>query len=228
MSRTESLSRRLMSRAQIAVWTIASLSAAAMLSAGMPGESRVAQSTSPQLPMWLQRGQPNDGHIILKALAGDWRVDKSIYIAMGTRERPARSREIVARRRLIAGGRYLHDVTEGPFAGSTYYRMGLLGYSTMDRRYEFVTVDGTNANMMIYRGEPLPADRLTSRPLVISMKGTFTDQGLIGEETAGRSVAMRTVITLDDSERHVIDLYFTPPGKPEMLIDRSVYTRLTN
>jgi hypothetical protein len=162
----------------------------------------------------------------LRALAGTWRVEKSLYIAVGTPERPATSRDLVARRRLIAGGRYLQDITEGPMAGGTYYRMGLLGYSTMDRRYELVTVDGTNANMMIYRGEALAVPPPASAMPVIDLTGAFTDQGLLGEETAGRSIAMRTVIRIEGPDRHVIELHFTPPGAAERLIDRSVYTRL--
>jgi hypothetical protein len=187
-----------------------------------------AHRSAQETPSWIRRGQPNEGHALLRALAGTWRVEKSLFIAIGTPEQPATSRDLVARRRLIAGGRYLQDITEGPLAGSTYYRMGLLGYSSMDRRYEWVTVDGTNANMMIYLGDALSPDRLASPTPVISMTGTFTDQGLIGEETAGRTVAMRTVIQVEGADRHVIELYFTPPERAEMLIDRSVYTRLPN
>ncbi len=37
-----------------------------------------------------------------------------------------------------AGGRFLYDVTEGTLADGPYWRMGVLGYSTMDERYEWV------------------------------------------------------------------------------------------
>jgi hypothetical protein len=194
--------------------------------AALPQARQSVPAGPQEPPAWLRRGQPGEGHVLLRALAGTWRVEKSLYIAIGTPERPATSRDLVARRRLIAGGRYLQDITEGPIAGGAYYRMGLLGYSTMDRRYELVTVDGTNANMMIYRGDALVAPPPASATPVISLTGTFTDQGLIGEDTAGRSVAMRTVIRVEGPDRHVIELHFTPPGGAERLIDRSVYTRL--
>jgi hypothetical protein len=58
------------------------------------------------------------------------------------------------------------------------------------------------------------------------MSGTFTDQGLISEQTAGRRIAQRTVIRIRSEDRHDIGLYFTAPARPEMLIDHSVYTRL--
>jgi hypothetical protein len=181
-----------------------------------------------EIPGFVRRGLPGPGHAALRGLEGDWRVEKALYVAVGTRERPAVSTDLIARRRWIAGGRYLQDVTEGSIAGGPYYRMGLLGYSNVDARYEWVTVDGTNANMMIYRSDRLtgPPPSGAGRNFEISMSGTFTDQGLIGEETTGRLVGQRTVIRIQSAHRHEIDLYFTPPGRPEVLIDKSIYTRM--
>jgi hypothetical protein len=91
----------------------------------------------------------------------------------------------------------------------------------MDERYEWITVDATNANMMIYLGAPRTAEQTP-----ISMAGVFTDQGVLGEETVGKPVGMRTVIRIESEDRHVMELYLTPPGADELLADRSVYTRL--
>jgi hypothetical protein len=181
-----------------------------------------------ELPGFVQRGLPGEGHAALKNLEGEWRVEKALYIAVGTRERPAVSGDLIALRRWIAGGRFLHDVTEGTIAGGPYYRMGLLGYSNVDARFEWVTADGVNANLMIYRSAVMRGGRLSAvEPgFTISLSGTFTDQGLVSEQTAGRSVGQRTVIRILGEDRHEVDLYFTPPGRPEMLIDHSVYTRV--
>ena len=181
-----------------------------------------------EVPGFIRRGLPGPGHAALRGLEGDWRVEKALYIAVGTREKPAVSSDLIARRHWIAGGRFLHDVTEGSIAGGPYYRMGVLGYSNEDARYEFVTVDGMNANMMIYRSDPVKGAEHSdaARHFAISMSGTFTDQGLISEQTAGLVIAQRTVIRIQSDDRHEIDLYFTPPGRAEMLIDHSTYTRM--
>ena len=181
-----------------------------------------------EVPGFIRRGLPGPGHAALRGLEGDWRVEKVLYIAVGTREKPAVSSDLIARRHWIAGGRFLHDVTEGSIAGGPYYRMGFLGYSNEDARYEFVTVDGMNANMMIYRSDPVKGAEHSdaARNFAISMSGTFTDQGLISEQTAGLVIAQRTVIRIQSDDRHEIDLYFTPPGRAEMLIDHSIYTRI--
>jgi hypothetical protein len=42
----------------------------------------------------------------------------------------------------------------------------------------------------------------------------------------GKSVPMRTVIKVESNDRHVFELYFTPPGKGEVLATRQVYTRV--
>jgi hypothetical protein len=181
-----------------------------------------------EVPGFIRRGLPGPGHAALRALEGDWRVEKALYIAVGTRESPAVSSDLIARRRWIAGGRFLHDVTEGAIAAGPYYRMGFLGYSNMDSRYEWVTVDGMNANMMIYRSDPVNNSQRfdAARGVEISMSGNFTDQGLFSEQTAGVVIGQRTVIRIQSDDRHEMDLYFTVPGKDEVLIDHSVYTRL--
>ncbi len=185
-----------------------------------------AQSANPppaqsEMPIFLRRGLPGAGHAALKPLEGMWRVEMSVYMVLGTPEKPAVSTDIVCRREWVAGGRYLRDVTEGTLAGSPYYRQGLLGFSNVDQRYEWVTIDSTNANMMIYLGMPGSGPRT---PII--MPGVFTDQGWLGEATAGKPVGMRTVITIESDDRHVFDLYFTPPGGAEILVDRKVYTRM--
>jgi Protein of unknown function (DUF1579) len=181
-----------------------------------------------EVPAFIRRGLPGPGHGALRALEGDWRVEKALYIAVGTREKPAVSSDLRARRRWIAGGRFLHDVTEGSIAGGPYYRMGFLGYSNMDARYEWVTVDGMNANMMIYRSDAVNGGQrfVAGRDVEISMSGHFTDQGLFSEQTAGVVIAQRTVIRIQSDDRHEMDLYFTVPGKDEVLIDHSMYTRV--
>ncbi len=113
------------------------------------------------------------------------------------------------------------DVTEGKVGGEPYYRLGVLGFSNVDHRYEWVTFDALNANQMLYYSKPLKAPGG-----VIELRGVFTDQGLLGEASAGKSIPMRTVIHIEGPDRHVIELFFDPPGKPEILIDRSVYTRI--
>lgn len=190
---------------------------------GMSATQSRAGATSKRaadLPPFVQRGLPGPFHEVLRPLEGTWVVEKSIYIAVGSKDHPAVSREMTCRRSWFGGGKHLQDITEGGLGDGTYYRMGVLGFSTMDHRYEWATFDALNANAMLYNSPALGAP--SSR---IVMSGVFTDQGLLGEAYAGKSIPMRTTLEILAPDRHVIDLHFMPPGKPEVLIDHSLYTR---
>jgi hypothetical protein len=49
---------------------------------------------------------------------------------------------------------------------------------------------------------------------------------VVGEQTVGKPVGQRTVIRIESNDRHVSELYFTPPGGKEQLALRIVYTRI--
>jgi hypothetical protein len=174
-------------------------------------------------PLVVTNGLPGEMHRRLDALIGEWNVEMSLFIAGGTAEKPLVSTDLVCHRSWIAetGGKFIKDVTEGKMNGDPYYRLGILGYSNMDKRYEWNTVDGLNSMMMTYKG----AKENTSASGDIVMSGEFTDQGLLGDKYAGKNIRQRTVIKIESPDRHVFELYFTPPGEKERLIDRKVYTR---
>ena len=177
-----------------------------------------------QMPKWRARGLPGPGHAALEPLVGTWRVQMNIHATMGRSadEPPLVSEDVTCRREWVAGGRYLEDTTEGTAAGGPVWRKGWLGYNNMDQRYEWVTIDSLNSDMMIYAA----ADNSGTR-MPISMSGVFTDQGVSGEENAGKPVGMRTVIMIENADRHVFELYFSPPGRQEVLATRQVYTRVS-
>ena len=168
-----------------------------------------------QAPPLVQRGMPSGGHKALEPLVGDWDVTMTLYAAMGTPEKPY-TVKVRTKREWIAKGRFVRDVSEGP----DYFRQGTLGYSNIDLRYEWVTQDAMNANMMVYLGKPGSGVRMP-----ISMSGTFTDQGILGEDTVGKSIGQRTEITITDNDHHRIDLFMTPPGGEERLVDSKAFVR---
>jgi Protein of unknown function (DUF1579) len=181
------------------------------------------QSTTQQaVPPWVQRGIPSSGHGVLAPLAGSWRVELSVYGTMGRSPDlpPLVSRDIHTTRVWIADGQYLEDTTEGIVEGKPYWRRGWLGYSNLDRRYEWVTV-APRVPMMIYLGKPGSGEQMP-----IEMTGVFTDQGVVSEQTVGKPIGQRTVIRIENNDRHVFELYFTPPGGKEQLALRMEYARI--
>jgi hypothetical protein len=177
-------------------------------------QAQTAQSAD--VPPFVQRGMRGPMHERLDALVGDWKVESSFMVAGGTAEKPLHGEQMRTHREWVAG-HYLQDTTQGMLAGSPYFRIGYLGYSTMDKRYEWITMDAVNANMMIYQGKP-GSDAL-------NMSGTFTDQGVLGEDMVGKEIGQRSEFTIETPDRHVLRMYFTPPGGREFLAAEMIYTR---
>ena len=183
----------------------------------------ISQTRSSTIPTWVRRGLPGPGHHALEPLIGKWRVHKSLYGTMGRSPNlpPIVSDEIITTSEWVASGHYIQDTTEGTVNGQAYWRRGWLGYSNMDKRYEWVTIDPLNTTMMYYLGKPGSG---IGAP--IEVIGVFTDQGVVNEQTVGKAVRMRMVIRIENNDQHAFELYFTPPGGKEQLADRSVYTRV--
>lgn len=179
-------------------------------------------TTQPAVPRWMQRGIPGAGQAALAPLVGSWRVEMSIYGTMGRSPDlpPIVSRDIRTTRVWVADGQYIEDTTEGMVEGNPYWRRGWLGYSNLDRRYEWVTI-APRVPMMIYLGKKGSGEQMP-----IEVTGVFTDQGVVSEQTVGKPVGQRTVIRIESNDRNVSELYFTPPGGKEQLALRLVYTRM--
>jgi hypothetical protein len=173
------------------------------------------------VPPMVDRAAPGPGQQALDPLVGDWQVEKTLFVAIGTPEHPALSEKMTTHREWVGDGRFLQDTTQGTLKGKPYFRTGLLGYNNMDRRYEWTTADNFTPTLMAYQG----ADGSpTESP--IDMRGSFTDLGITGEANVGATIPMRTHIIIDSPDRHEIEIYFTPPGGAEVLADRMVFTRI--
>ena len=179
-------------------------------------------TTQQTVPSWVQRGIPGAGHAALAPLLGSWQVEMSIYGTMGRSPDlpPIVSKDIRTTRLWIADGQYIEDTTEGTVDGKPYWRRGWLGYSNLDRRYEWVTV-APRVPMMIYLGKPGSGEQMP-----IEVAGVFTDQGVVSEQTVGKPVGQRTVIRIESNDRHTFELYFKPAKSKEQLALRMVYTRI--
>ncbi|MBF6176513.1 DUF1579 family protein [Nocardia blacklockiae] len=181
--------------------------------------SQAAPTTSVTAAVSAELQDP--GHRRLDRLVGEWDGEKSTYIAGGSPSNPIRSR-IVSRWNWITktGSNFLREEAEGGFGDRPYYRLGLLGYAPTDDRYEWTTVDSVTPMTMSYKG----AKDSGGEPDIV-MQGEFTDPGVLGPQFVGQTIPMRTRIAMETAERVVMEIYFSPPGQPELLADRVELTR---
>ena len=190
----------------------------------LSGQDLEQERGAPQedVPAWVQRGVPGEGHSALAPLVGTWRTHLSVHGALGRSPDlpPIVSDDIRTVREWVADGQYIEDRTEGTLNGQPYWRRGWLGYSNLEQRYEWVTI-APRVPMMFYLGR-----QGSGKQMPIEMTGVFTDQGVVSEKTVGKPVGQRTTISIESNDRHTFELYFTPPGGPEQLAIRMVFTRV--
>lgn len=206
--------------------SILAVALAAALVAPASGQEKGAsaqQTRSIDLDALIPRVSPGPGHEALQPLVGCWQVNKSMYIVTGTPEDPVTSEDMTTERHWIGDERYLQSTTTGFMGGMPYFRTGFLGYNTMEDRYEWITADNQTTILMSYYGSG-EGTNIESREIIMS--GSFTDPGVTSEANVGETVPMRTRIEILSDDRHVFELYFTPPGQPEMLADRMVFERI--
>ncbi len=60
----------------------------------------------------------------------------------------------------------------------------------------------------------------------IGMAGSFTDLGVTGDQNVGKTVPMRTAISIVSNDRHIYEIFFTSPRRPEMLADWMMFDRI--
>lgn len=144
-------------------------------------ETAAASSTASPPPAAPAPSSLDAGHRRIDRLIGDWTVEKYTYVAGGTPEKPLTSHDIVSHWRWIAktGNNFLQEEAEGSLSGKHYYRLGTLGYSPTDNRYEWATVDDITPMMMTYKGVKGSGDAAD-----ISMTGEFTDPACSARATS--------------------------------------------
>jgi len=186
--------------------------------AGCSGDSSSTQVSS---SAEAAPAQQDAGHRKLNQLVGEWNGAKSTFIAGGTADNPIKS-DITSRWHWIGktGNNFMREEAEGSFGGKPYYRLGTLGYSPIDDRYEWSTVDSVTPMMMTYKGA-----KASGGAADIVVAGEFTDPGVLGPQFVGKTIPMRTVIKMESADRATMEIYFAPPGEAERIADRVILTR---
>lgn len=201
-------------RTRSALWLLPWLAASAQ-----------AADPAPKLDVNLKalssRSAPGAEHKALQPLVGKFKVEKQVFVAIGSAEKPATSSGMTTTREWVGDGRFVREVTSGKLGGSAYWREGMLGYNPANKRYEWNTADNVTPIMMQYRSKNGSA---VSNP--IEMSGAFTDLGVTGESNVGKPVMMRTTITVVDNDHHTFELRFTTPDGTELVADKMEFSRV--
>ncbi len=179
-------------------------------------------------------GEAGAGHRLLEPLVGDWNATMRIFAGPG---QVVTSLGMKSRKRAVLEGRQImEEIYEGTIAGVPHRKITMLGYNAVNQRYEFVTADNLDTQQMVYRGSRDPASGaivMTSSYTQAAFADIVPGDGMSrssGKPASHRSIVglemtVRDVLAIHSTDRHTLQMYFTPSAGNEALGVEYEYVR---
>lgn len=150
-------------------------------------------------------------------MEGQWSLDMTTWSEEG---QASWAPGLRSRKEVIADGRYLREQIEGPVSGGRHEKLTLLGYNLTRSRFEYFTADNYDGVMLLYVSAP--GVEASSRE--VELLAEYAQPDNAGQGPA-RFVTIRTVLSVESADRHVVRNFYRPGGRPERPFLEYVYTR---
>jgi hypothetical protein len=156
----------------------------------------------------IEAGTPGEGHKRLEPFIGTFAAAVRHWPTPGAEPFEATGTMV---NEWVLGGRYLRQTYESDLGGTEFRGIGFWGYNNAAGRYEGVWMDSMSTAIM---GESGQCD---------GRVWTMTGEG--DDPSTGKKVAKRSVIRLQDRDRHSMEMYYTGPDGTEAKAMEIQYTR---
>ncbi len=159
-----------------------------------------------------QMGALAEAHAKFKPFAGTFTAEVKMWMGPGD---PHVSTGVMINT-LELGGRFLHhsyqgDQADGPFPN--FQGRGYWGYNTNAGKYEGVWIDSASTLIQTETGD------------VDASGKVWTMIGQVTNPQTGQPMQKRSVITLQDSDHHRVEMFFQGPDGNEFKAMQISYTR---
>ncbi len=167
----------------------------------IPSEPNVALANQPEgMEDMMASMQPGEHHKVLERFVGTWEGDVEFWFAPGTEAMKSHG---TIRREWIMDGRFVIEHVEAESSGMPFKGMGIVGYNTIENKYENVWLE----NMATWIS--------TSSGTYDAAKKTFTFTGEMLDPQTGKRVKQRSVIDCSTPGREVMSGYCPGPDGKE-------------
>jgi len=160
------------------------------------------------MQQWMALANTNEHHARFEVMAGTW--DATITMFEPGKEPNVSKGKMI--NTLVHGGRYLSHDYKGEFMGMPFTGSGYFGYNNATKQYQGVWIDSMSTSFMLNTGT---YDEATK---------TYTTAGTM-DGPGGMKIDQREVIKIISNDEHVMEMYHTMPGTPEMKAMEIKYTR---
>ncbi|HZW10645.1 MAG TPA: DUF1579 domain-containing protein [Phycisphaerales bacterium] len=182
---------------------VVSVAGAVAFAAGLVASPSFFQPDQPERDeaamAWMQ---PGEHHKALEPLIGEWEGTVKMWMTPGAE--PMESVGSVTREWAM-DGRFVIEHVTGSMEGSDdeFRGMGIIGYNTVEHRYESVWIENMATHMSFMNGEMSPDGK------------TMTFEGDVLDPMTGQRVHSRYVSDMSDPDRHTSVGYGTGPDGKE-------------
>ncbi len=179
-----------------------------MLIAGGAGQAggQPEEESNAEMDAWKEKGQPNEHHQALQAMAGDFNVE--MWFQMGP-DGPKQESKGEARSEWLLGGRYLgtHFTTE--VMGDPFEGHAIMGYDNINEHYFSGWIDNMSTGLFTEKGQMSDDGK------------TFTLKGSMNTP-AGVKMTTKHIYTIYSDDKYTMEFWEAPEG--EDLVNTSVIT----
>lgn len=164
----------------------------------------------PAIEAMIKAGTPGPEHQRLAALAGSWTGTVKMWLEPG---KPPLEEACTAERKLIMGGRFLHEEVKSRFMGQPFAGLGLTGYDNLKKKYTSIWVDNMGTGISTAEGTGDAGGKVL----------TF-----IREETdpaSGKKFKNKDVIRILGDDKNSMESFRLAPDGKEMKVMEITLTR---
>jgi hypothetical protein len=167
-----------------------------------------APDMAAMMAMYEEMAKPGPQHEALKALAGSWKANMTCW--MDPNAEPMKSTG-TAERKMVLGGRYLHEEFVGTFMDKPFAGFGVSGYDNLSKKFVSSWIDSWSTGMMTSSGT---ADA--------SFK-TFTYKSDQPDPMSG--MHMKHVLRIVNNDKHIFEMFMIDKDGKETKSMEIEYTR---
>lgn len=173
---------------------------------------QMSEETKKMMDAWMKLATPGDAHKRIMALAGSYSVaGKMKHDATS----PFMDTTASCEKKASLGYRYVFEHCSGPGEGGMppFEGMGMLGYNNYTKQYEMFWFDNMSTMGWVLKGTADSAGK------VITLNGSYEDP------VSKKMKKARWVLTIQDANKHKLEIFDTDSSGKEFLGAEINYTR---
>ena len=184
---------------------------AAALPAGGQGDD-AKKKQAELMAAYVRAGTPGPQHKLLEPIIGKWNFAGKFWHMDSSQ--PAMEAKGTAERKWVLGGRFVLDEAQsGSFEGEAFKGLGMMGYDNVQEKFVSIWTDSMTTAITQSVGTADAAGKV------------FTYHKEEVDPLTKQKFKARDVVKIEGKDRHVMEMYKTPPGGKEFKTGEIVFTR---